>query len=394
MSRCPRVIRVRCMPGRAHAVALVLSIGPTVVAQPASFQGLGLIANTLNPAPKAISADGSAILGSMQNSGAAYRAFVWTADFGCQDIGLLAGTTSTSPVAISADGSAATGTSDSYGFRWTRAGGLQNLGFTPGASLNTPVAISADGLSIVGSCQATSGTVLYRWDTSLGIQALAQGPDERPLVATSCSSDGSIVFGTLSGRSPYVGWQYSAGALHTLPVLGGSLGAKAGLMSDDGHVLYGQANTIGGGFPTVRWDQQGVTPIAGNPYWGIPVAVSADGSVIVGAHELDLFRYSAGSISVLPPPSGATTVSLRGLSADGAIAWGTATRSGYTSAQPIIWTPGGPAWLTDALQSAGADLTGWSITVTNVMSRDGTTWSGYGTDPTGHREPFVARLPR
>ena len=44
------------------------------------------------------------------------------------------------------------------------------------------------------------------------------------------------------------------------------------------------------------------------------------------------------------------------------------------------------------LASYGIDLTGWRLTSANAVSADGLTIAGYGTNPSGNVEAWIARI--
>ena len=44
------------------------------------------------------------------------------------------------------------------------------------------------------------------------------------------------------------------------------------------------------------------------------------------------------------------------------------------------------------LASYGIDLTGWHLTSANAISADGLTITGYGTNPSGNVEAWIARI--
>jgi uncharacterized membrane protein len=48
--------------------------------------------------------------------------------------------------------------------------------------------------------------------------------------------------------------------------------------------------------------------------------------------------------------------------------------------------------LADILTSKGIDLTGWELSVATAVSADGKTIVGYGINPAGEREAFVASI--
>src|SRR5262249_11347082 len=82
-------------------------LAPSVGAQPASFRGLGHIANSdrLGSTASALSADGSAVVGTAWYSPDLTMAFRWTAATGLTGLGFPPGGVESWASAVSADGS-------------------------------------------------------------------------------------------------------------------------------------------------------------------------------------------------------------------------------------------------------------------------------------------------
>jgi probable HAF family extracellular repeat protein len=140
------------------------------------FVGLGYLADSATPAviatrprtmASAISADGSAIVGSSVRSDGNYEAFRWS-DGAIEGLGVLASATHPTSIAtaVSADGKVVVGDAvndEGSGdfvdaFRWSEAGGIQSLGewLGPSVDLSTVTsrqasAVSADGNTIGGT---------------------------------------------------------------------------------------------------------------------------------------------------------------------------------------------------------------------------------------------------
>lgn len=128
------------------------------------MQGLGdLAGGGIDSVARAISADGSTIVGSGSSSGASLEAWRWTADGGMQSLGFLEGGRARSlAFAVSADGSAIVGSADNFeraaAFLWTKSNGMQDLTVLLGTlgielsgwQLTGATAVSADGLTIAG----------------------------------------------------------------------------------------------------------------------------------------------------------------------------------------------------------------------------------------------------
>jgi hypothetical protein len=61
----------------------------------------------------------------------------------------------------------------------------------------------------------------------------------------------------------------------------------------------------------------------------------------------------------------------------------------------MIWDQlHGPRSLQEVLEDEfGLDLTGWDLTAATSVSGDGLTIVGYGTNPSGNREAWIATIP-
>lgn len=354
------------------------------VAQNATFQGLGVLPNTTSSTPVDVSADGAAVTGRSGNYG-----FIWTPDHGLEDIGSLDGSANV-PVAIAGNGSRVVGRAGN-GYVWTRVDGIRDLGNLPGTSQNYPVAISGDGGVVAGFCAQTR---LYRWTPGAGLTELPASPDDRTLTLTALSYDGSTEAGVLSSRSPHEVFRVRNGHMELLPIPAQSyLGAvlRTGVLSDNGELLAGRARSAAGGLPPTIWNgSASVAAIASDTDWSVPVAMSADGSVVVGnIPQTSSFIYRNGQYQTLTMPE---RITLTGVSADGAIVVGTARRTTASPIEAVLAVGGQVRWLSDELAAHGAPATGWTLSTVRV-SRDGSTFVGDGTSPTGG-QAWRATLPR
>ncbi|MEM1111613.1 MAG: hypothetical protein AAGI11_06875 [Pseudomonadota bacterium] len=327
-----------------------------------------------------ISPDGSAIIGSSEYGFGPgdFEAFRWTAGEGTVGLGDLPGLTVNSEAyGASLRGTAVTGcgTSDEAveglssvreAFRWTLAGGMQPLGdFDGGQYRSCGLAISADGSTVVGVGRTARGDEAFRWRERTGFSALDDLPGGGfESVAFAVSSGGQIAVGySTSGRGvEAVRWRFDAPIERLGDLPGGRFRSVATAMSLNSDVVAGrgevdyllatrtpvneafvwtEANGLQGlGF--LRPRQRNSEPT--------PVAVAADGDVIVG---------NEGS-------------------------------------RPWLWTrQHGLRELQDVLIAQGAtELTGWLITSVRGMSSDGRTLTGEGNGPFGERVWVATFNPR
>jgi probable HAF family extracellular repeat protein len=337
------------------------------------FGGLGIPPGASSSFASAISADGSVIVGSTYDQFSELMTSVrWTRNGAIELLPPLPQYASSYATGVSADGSVVIGTSGKYGeeraFRWTLAGGTQDLGVLPGHGRSDAVAVSGDGSVIVGSSSSYNNIYdnrAVRWTTAGGIQDLGTLRESEPSGATAISGDGSVVAGW-SGSGAFR-WTLLGGmrAMDVLPTT-----CDAGTSSypgDDGDT----------GFSSCGY---------------VPVAMSGDGSVIVGridTHQpsaggiYQAFRWAAGSgfksLGVIPGPDPLA------VSADGSIAL----------VDGIVWDEfHGTRGLRDFLAiDHGLHLDGWTLEGATGISADGLTIVGNGINPSGQYEAWMAVIP-
>jgi probable HAF family extracellular repeat protein len=306
-----------------------------------------------------VSADGSVVVGASND-----EAFRWTSDGGMVGLGFLSGGPDSRAMATSADGSVVVGVGWSLdadfppveAFRWTSDGGMVGLGFLPPGAIawSWAFGVSADGSVVVGQ----AGEIAFRWTADGGMVGLGHLPSGGLggySEAYATSADGSVVVG---GSSP--GWE----AFHWT--------------SDGG--MVGLGHLPGGGFDSRAF------------------AASADGSVVVGRSDSasgdEAFRWTSdgGMVGLGHLPGGGFDSRAFAASADGSVVVG---RSDSASGdEAFIWdSTNGMRALAQVLTDLGIDLTGWTVTEATGASGDGLTIVGYGTNPSGDNEAWIAVLP-
>ncbi|WP_277874339.1 MULTISPECIES: PEP-CTERM sorting domain-containing protein [Microcystis] len=132
--------------------------------------------------------------------------------------------------------------------------------------------------------------------------------------------------------------------------------------------------------------------------------VSADGSVVVGysnggngfnGNLIEAFRWTqAGGMVGLGVLSGGIASYANGVSADGSVVVGYSRTGPFTGAEAFIWnsTQGMRSLQQVLTNDYGLDLTGWFLNEANAISADGLTVVGFGTNPDGLTEAWIARL--
>jgi len=333
---------------------------------------------------------------------------------------LSGGTVLSAAQGVSGDGSVVCGYSNSAtgdaAFRWTAAGGLQPLGdLTGGGTLSYADAVSADGSVIVGHSLSGSGDEAFRWTAGLGMQGLGDLPGNGFFsIANGVNADGSVVVGhsesALSGTLSAEGFRWSAATgiqpLGDLP--GSNFFSVATAVSADGMRIAGYGDSTAAGpssSEATRWSwpsaPQALGDLPGGGFGGNAFGISADGTVIVGLSAASggvfAFRWSdpaaggSGMQSIGDIPGGSAYSRANGISADGNVIVGQSL--GPSGMEAFVWTAAtGCVSLKGLLTSLGLDLTGWTLEVAQAVSADGRTIVGYGPNPSGNYEGWVAHL--
>lgn len=220
---------------------------------------------------RACSADGRVIVGSsslpdsLNEDGSPFR---WTAQTGLVWLGSLGGSSGGVARAVSSDGSVIVGYGsnanfDPEAFRWTSAG-MVGLGDLPGGPFNSQAsAVSGDGSRVIGL--ATTGFVYntsFKWTAASGL-AQMQPNDFRTI---GMSRDGVFAVGNRAGRAARV--NIDTGQVLMVPHVpiagGGTDTDTAWAATADGSVVVGMQNlSQGNGFfgRAFLWDQQHGTRI-------------------------------------------------------------------------------------------------------------------------------------
>jgi probable HAF family extracellular repeat protein len=121
--------------------------------------------------------------------------------------------------------------------------------------------------------------------------------------------------------------------------------------------------------------------------------ISESGLVVVGRSSSQAARWQSGAVTLLGDlPGGAESSSALAVSDAGHViaGWGT-TDAGR---EAFLWTPeSGMRRLADVLTEHGLDVSDWTLEEATGLSASGRTVVGWGTNPSGGTEGFIATLP-
>jgi len=214
-----------------------------------------------------------------------------------------------------------------------------------------------------------------------------------PTVAFGVSADGSTVVGRCqnnTGNGQFIAFRWTEDTgLETLGDLpGGELTSAAVAVSADGSIVVGgSSSTLGTQSEAFRWTAQtGLVPLGdlpGGSYFSAATDVSADGSVVVGFSTSDLpnseaFRWTAqdGMVGL-----GAARSSARAVSTDGSVIVGDIG----SLVRPFRWTA------QSGLVNLGLPSGGAIQATAQDVSSDGNMIVGAGIKPSGDAYAYVWR---
>lgn len=292
--------------------------------------------------------------------------------------------------AISGDGSTVVGYSYSKNgieaFHWTRSTGMQGLGDLDGGLIDSRAYdVSHDGSIIVGVGTNENRDKAVRWFTG-SISQLDDGCTFCSSAAWGTSGDGLTIVGEVDLAFVWTG----SGGFELGDFDGGWESSIAFDASFDGSVITGYGSSMNGQ-EAFRWTPSGLfEPLGDLPGGGFlsnAQEISDDGNTIIGFSQsgsgIEGFRWT--------PEGGMQPIGMMptGTNADGSVVVGALNGTAY------IWTSDdGLRNLTELLTSEyGLDLNGWSLTAAAGVSTDGTHVVGWGNNPDGKEEAWLATIP-
>jgi probable HAF family extracellular repeat protein len=316
-------------------------------------------------------------------------------------LGALAGGTDSQAFGVSADGTAVVGFSDRAGgadaFRWS-GGTMTDLG-TLGGTISNAFAVSANGAVVVGNAtlagNIASHAFRYSGTTMTDLGTLPGGTNSS---AYGVSADGSVVVGVskIAGNVVSHAFRYSGTTMTDLGTLPGGTNSQANGVSADGTVVAGLSQITGGANHAFLYSGTTMTDLGtlvGGTFSSAN-AVSADGTVVVGSSGLaggtHAFRYSGTTMTDLGTLGG-TFSEANAVSANGAVVVGDSTTAGGPG-EAFRWRQDtGMKSMASLLTASNVNITGWKLTTATGVSADGMVIVGYGQDPSGNTEAWLAR---
>jgi probable HAF family extracellular repeat protein len=319
---------------------------------------------------------------------------------------------------VSSDGSVVVGTSLSSrgteAFRWTAADGMIGLGDLPGGPpfsfdfYSEAYSVSGDGGTVAGVGRAVPGNEPTRW------MAPWQGGGSGPMgllgfdggetigAAFAVSADGATIVGSATpGANAYEAFRWRDGIMTGLGDLdGGIVGSRAFGVSADGSVVVGFGSTDDAA-QAFRWTQAtgmlAIPDLAGSAE-AVAFGVSADGSTAVGysrpsaAYQAWRWTATTGTVALPPMADGSPPRIAYACSGDGALVVGRAD-TGFGQ-EAFLWDSAhGTRRLKDIFLALQLPVDDWILSSCTCISRDGTALAGFGFNPSGQTEAWVARIP-
>ncbi len=304
-----------------------------------------------------------------------------------------------------------TGTFGAPNLYYTEAAGASIIGDGCGSGLP---AISGDGTTVVGCNVNSDGKFnAAKWLGGTSWLDLGTVPGGVPCDIFLSGSYGINYDGSLAVGLVYLPQVCRAGAgtwdlinggpATALPALFGDTSySRANAVNADGNVIVGWQDQLDGQRTAAQWvdgvEELILTPSGG--FNGEALAVSADGQTIVGVgYNLSraawIWRAGTGVRSI-GARGGDGRFTALDVSDDGKVVVGfiRRLRYGFPAQRGFIWTEGeGTTTLEEYLSKRGVIVPeGWILGVASIISADGNTIYGWGSNPRDQIEMFKVTL--
>jgi len=331
-------------------------------------------------------------------------------------------------VAVGVGTSTASGSGGREAQKWGALDGSVGLGSIDdngGAYWSYARGASNDGTSIVGASRSSfstgNSTEAFLWtaesDEMVGLGDLVGGAIRSD--AYAISGDASIIVGSSSSTASGANWDEAflwteEGAMQALGFLGGTGGSKSASLgiSSDGMVVVGESTSAESGAnrrEAFRWTEEGAMEALGFLDFSVAGnntsranAASIDGLVIVGASvsadsrstdSVEAFRWEDDSMLALGDLAGGSFMS-EALATNNTGNMIVGVSSSSAGDEAFIWdATNGMRSLKAVLEDAGIDLSNWDLTRATGISGGGLRIVGWGVNPSGNDEGWVAILP-
>ncbi len=319
---------------------------------------------------------------------------------------------------VSANGRVVGGSSglrlfESTSVRWALEDSLEDLGwlFT---SPSYMWGASGTGHVLVGRSRSTRGIEGHIWTRETGMVGIGDLPGGDHSSVLGCvSRDGTIMGGVASDELGGVAvlWTHADSFLVLGELDGGGYHASVQDITPDGQRAVGRSQTVGGegnideGFLwTPEQGMVGLGDLHGDNLGSKAYDISADGKVIVGkAVNSDLYKEAyrwtegGGMVGLGDFPGSRFQSVAYACNADGSAIVGNGIGlddDGRSRQEAFLWTEDdGMRTLVDVLETDyGVDTNGWILQNALDISADGRTIVGWGRNPEGTIEGWVAYL--
>jgi len=232
------------------------------------------------------------------------------------------------------------------------------------------------------------------------------GPGPFASTATAIASHGRVVVGLSQrpqGLQGYNAWRWTpaTGMVDLGDLPGGDAHGIANAVSADGSVVVGASSSAAGneGFIwRASTGMLGIGDLPGGFFGSSAEGVSADGTVVVGygsgpaGSEAIRWTQSGGMVGLGDLPGGNFSSSATAVSANGNVIVGSGSTA--DSFEVFVWTPSlGMISLKQFLLDHGVqEVEGWRLVFANDISADGRTIVGNGINPSSENEAWVATI--